>query len=265
MAKVNIASGNSFLRQFLHSPLGTIIASVLATFIIAAIFFKFSGPVPLSIQQTSVQKQSTFDVIGEGSASAIPDVAQVTLGITISRPTVAGAQEEANSIINSINQALKNNGVEEKNISTQNYSVSPQYNFRENRRITGYTVSASLRVKITDFAQLSQAIDSAVSLGANHIGGISFTLSDAVRAKAETQAREQAVAKAKTKAKDLARAAGIKLGRIINVQESATTPPPVFRTLEATSLDEIPAPEPTQIEPGSAEVNLTITLSYETL
>ena len=268
MAELSIdTSGKPLFKQLLDSPFATIIASVLSTFIIAAAFFKLSGPVPFSIQQTSVEKQSTFDVTGEGSATAIPNVAQVNLGITINKPSVSAAQEEANQVINSITKSLKDNGVKDENIKTQNYSVNPQYDFRNSgRTLIGYTVSANLRVKITDFAKLNQAIDSAVSLGANQVGGITFTLSDQSREQAEEQARIEAVAKAKQKAQSLSRAAGVKLGRIVNIQENAfRQPPPIFRSLEATAIDEGPDREPTQIQPGSTEVNLTVTLSYETL
>jgi uncharacterized protein YggE len=254
------------VKEIFSTPVATIIASVLSTFIIAAIFFKLAGPVPISVTQTSIEKQSTFDVTGEGSATVIPDVAEVTLGISTTKTTVTSAQEEVNQVINNITQVLKDNGVEEKNIKTENYSVRPEYDYRQNRRVTGYTVSTNLQVKITDFNKLNQAIDSAVGLGANQIGSLNFTLSDQTRQKTETEARQEAVKKAKIKAQSLAKAAGIKLGRIVNVQENITpSPGPLFRSMEITAPGAEPVEEPTQIEPGSTEVKLTITLSYETL
>ena len=266
MAEVSIdTSSKSPLKKLLDTPVGTIIASVTSTFIIATLFFKFAGPVPISVQQTTVEKQSTFDTTGEGSASVTPDMAQVSLGITTTQSSVAQAQDETNKVINSITKELEKNGVDSKNIKTQNYSINPQYNLRGDRRVTGYTVNASLRVKITDFSKLNQAIDSAVTLGANQVGGITFTLSDDEQQKAEEVAREEAVEKAKTKAKSLAKAAGIKLGRIINVQEhSGSRPPIMMRSLDAMA-ESAPDAQPTEIQPGSTEVKLSITLSYETL
>ncbi|MBI2009979.1 MAG: SIMPL domain-containing protein [Candidatus Chisholmbacteria bacterium] len=212
-----------------------------------------------------MQKQSTFDATGEGKAAVVPDVALTSLGITITQPNVASAQEAANRVINSITAALKESGVGEKDLRTQNYSINPQYDFTVGQRVTGYTVNATLEVKFTDFAKLEGAIDSAVSLGANQVGGITFTLSDEARLAAETEAIKEAVDQAKAKAESLASAAGIKLGRIINVYESGTEPPlPYYRSLEAMGSD-VAIAEPTELEPGSTEVRLSVTLSYETL
>lgn len=247
-------------------PLLIYLVSTLVFFTTAALFFKLVGPIPLSVNQISTQKSSTFDVTGEGSAVVPPDQAETSLGITITRPTVSDAQTEANRVTNAISQALKDNGVGDKDIKTANYSVYPEYDYSEGRqRARGYTVTASLQVKITDFAKLNQAIDSAVALGANQIGGINFTLSDEAKAAAEDQAREEAVKQAKTKAESLAKAAGIRLGKLVNVQENPTAYPiPLYRTMEAKAVDAAPT-GPTQIEPGSTEVRLIVTLSYETI
>ena len=239
---------------------------VLSFFLLLGLYTKLIGPVELRVNQTSTQKAATFDVTGEGSATVIPDQAEITLGITTTAATVTAAQQQANQVINSITKSLKDSGVGESDIKTLNYSVNPNYDYREGtNRITGYTVSANLLAKFTDFEKLNQAIDQATSLGANQVGEVTFTLSDKAQAQAEDEARKQAVQQAKTKADSLSRAAGIKLGKIINVQENSSPPPgPIFRTMEAASPDSAPQP-PTQIEPGSTEVNLTVTLSYETL
>ncbi|OGY16191.1 MAG: hypothetical protein A2784_03910 [Candidatus Chisholmbacteria bacterium RIFCSPHIGHO2_01_FULL_48_12] len=248
--------------QKLIRPVGL----VVTFFILLGIYTKLVGPIEFRVNQISTQKAAFFDVSGEGSATAIPDQAETTLGITASQSTVVAAQTQANEVINSIIKNLKDNGVEDKNITTQNYSINPNYDYQSGtNKITGYTVSANLLVKFTDFDQLNQAIDSAVSLGANQIGNVSFTLSPDARAKAEDQAREQAVTEAKRKAENLSRAADIRLGKIVNIFENPTYPPtPIYRTLEAKSAD-LAVPEPNSLQPGATEVKLTVTLSYETL
>ena len=235
---------------------------LLSCFILLGLYTKLVGPIEFRVNQVSTQKTATFDVSGEGSVTVIPDQAEVTLGITVNRATVAAAKDETNQVINQLTQALKDNGVGEKNIHTANYSINPDYDYRSgNNRITGYTVSVSLLVKFTDFDKLNQAIDRGVALGANQVGGVAFTLTDAAKAKAETEARQQAVAAAKQKADSLAKAAGIQLGRIVNVQENSFVPPRPIYALETASAE----PSPTQLPPGTTEVKLTVTLSYETL
>ncbi len=240
--------------------------SILILFATAGLFFKFIGPIPLRINQITTQKSATFDAVGEGTATVAPDQAEIALGVTTTKTNVAAAKAETNQVINAVTKALKDSGVGEKQITTQNYSVSPNYDYQEGRnRITGYTVSATLRVKFTDFDKLNQAIDAAASLGANQIGNVSFTLSDEARAKAENEARSEAVKVAKAKAQSLAQAADIRLGKIINVQENISPQPgPLYRTMEA-KVANAPDSTPTQIEPGTTEVKLSVTLSYETL
>lgn len=229
---------------------------VVSFFILLGIYTKLVGPIEFRVNQISTQKAAFFDVSGEGSATAVPDQAEINLGITTTASTVTSAQKQANEIINNISKKLKDSGVGEADIKTTNYSINPDYDYRSGQRITGYTVNASLLVKFTDFDKLNQAIDSAISLGANQIGGISFSLSDEAQAKAQDQARQFAVAQAKRKAESLAKAAGIRLGRIVNILENPNFPEPIYRTLET---------QDTQVQPGTTEVKLTVTLSYQTL
>ncbi|MBI4035168.1 MAG: SIMPL domain-containing protein [Candidatus Chisholmbacteria bacterium] len=246
--------------QKLIRPVGL----VVSFFLLLGIYTKLVGPIEFRINQISTQKAATFDVSGEGTATAVPDQAEITLGITATATTVAAAQQQANQVINSVTRALKDSGVGESDIKTQNYSINPNYDYQSGtNKITGYTISVNLLVKFTDFDRLNQAIDAAVSLGANQIGGITFTLSDPTKAKAEDQARDEAVKEAKRKAEGLSQAAGIKLGRIVNIFENPTYPEPPIYTLEAKA-EPVPA-APTQLEPGTTEIKLTITLSYETL
>ena len=183
--------------QKLIRPVGL----VISFFILLAVYTKLVGPIEFRVNQISTQKAAFFDVSGEGSATTIPDQAETTLGITISQSTVAAAQTQANEVINNIIKNLKDNGVEEKNITTQNYYINPNYNYSSgSNRIRGYTVSANLLVKFTDFDKLNQSLDSAVTLGANQIGGVSFTLIPKYTAEAQDQAREEAVPQAKRKA-----------------------------------------------------------------
>ncbi|GAG35611.1 unnamed protein product, partial [marine sediment metagenome] len=169
-------------KKLLSSPFsGSLIgvfASVATTFIIAYAFFKLAGPVPISVSQTTVQKKNAFDVVGEGKITAVPDIAEVNLGIKVEKGTVNEAQKEANKTINSIEKSLKDLKIDKEDIKTTDYRVYPNYDFRKERKITGYTVETSLQVKVRDFEKISQAIDNAVNLGANQIGQLNFSVDE---------------------------------------------------------------------------------------
>lgn len=252
----------SFLSN-LVSTAGTVVIATAAIIITA----RFAGPLPLSLTQTIAEKRSTFDVTGDSEIESIPDQATITLGISVRRSTVAAAQDEANQVINNIIKELKGLDIDKEDIKTQNYSIRPEYDFRSSeRRVTGYSVNASLRVKISDFDKLNQAIDLATARGANQVGGISFSLSTEKEKEVLKESRKEAIADAKEKAQELAKLAGMKLGKIVDVRE--TPAPGIFPVAfdrAVTSLEAVGEVETTQIEPGSQTLKYSVTLSYETL
>lgn len=226
---------------------------------------KYTGPFPLSITQTTTQKQSTFDVTGQSKVTTIPDKAMVNMGITVNEPTVKQVQDKANTIINNINAELGKLGIEKKDIKTDNYNLYPNYDYREGQKITGYNVNANLTVSVTDFSKLNQAIDAATKVGANQIGGISFTLSDEKKKEVENQARKEAIDDAKAKAETLSKLAGMRLGKIVNVAEQPSyNGGREIMPMMAKAQDGMGGGAPTNVEPGSTSYNYSVTISYET-
>jgi len=249
-----------------HTIINTIVITAI-TVGAGILVTKITGPLPISITQTLAEKQTTFDTTGDSEISAIPDEAQIRLGIEIKNKTIIEAQSEANEIINNISTAIKKLGIDEQNIKTQNYNVSSEYDYTSpGRRLTGYRVNTQILVKIEDFEKLNQVIDTATSLGANQVGGISFNLSEKKQAELKKEARKEAIDEAKESAKELAKLAGIKLGKVVNIIESngGSYPQPLRARTEMTS-NSGDLEEPTQIQPGSETYRYKVTLSYETL
>lgn len=219
------------------------------------LFAKFGPSFPISMVTTT--KTELFTVNGEGKATAVPDIAQINLGITMNAPTVSQAQSQANSVINKISSDLKKLGVGDKDIQTTSYNLRRDY-----EKNTGYVAEVNLLVKSAKFDQLDQIIDTATKDGANQIGGLNFTLDDATRENLEAKARKIAIANAKQKAAEIAKESGITLGRIINVTEGSN---PILRPMPmmAKAVDSA-GPVPTQIEPGSSEIAVSVIIQYET-
>jgi uncharacterized protein YggE len=244
----------------------TIFGKIILFLIILILYFRFVGPIPLSVTQTTVEKKTTFNVEGTGKVSAVPDTAEVNLGIETSKKTVVEAQKEANEKINRIIDAVKKIGIEERYIKTVNYSVYPQYDFKEGRSVTGYNVNVSLQIKVKNFEKINTVIDSATSLGANQVGGLNFTIDDKKLEELKMQARKQAIEEAKKKAKEMAALAGIRLGKIVNISENSTSPyfPQSLKQMQM-GMGGGDQETQTQIQPGESEITISITLSYETL
>lgn len=241
-------------------PLFTVLFIFLGFFLYTKLF----GAIPFSINSIQTTKTNLFTTQGTGKATEVPDTAFISMGITKSASNVIDAQKQTNEVTNTIINDLKNLGIEDKNIKTTNYSVNPEYRYDLGKQnITGYTVTQNLEVKIKPIDKANQIVDKVTSDGANLVGGISFVLDDNVYKKLENKAREEAVKNAKEKAQSLANAAGIKLGRIIDVSENFS-PPIAFRS-QAAGLVLEKANDQTTLTPGENTVNVTVTLSYETL
>lgn len=235
---------------------------ILSFFATLFLYTKFAGPLPFSVTNTTLDKTDTFTVTGEGTTFVKPDIANVAVGIESTGATVSQTQNQANQVMNSIVAALKNLGVDtNKDVKTTDYRVNPTYDYTGGRqRITGYTTSTNINIKVRDIDKVNQVIDVATANGANQVGGISFDVDD--KTKAEEQARKEAVSEAKQKAQQAASIAGFRLGKIINYSENNEIPPrPLMYGMGAAKNDS--AVPPTQIQTGSSEIKITVSLSYQ--
>lgn len=231
-------------------------------FILLFTFTKLFGPIPFSVTSVTTTKQDVFNVRGEGKVSAKPDIAKLSVGVQANAPTVKGAQDQINGTINKVSTSIKQLGIDEKDIKTENYTIYPNIDYSGTlQRITGYSATTNLSIKIRDLDKVNLVVDAASTSGANQINGLNFELED--KKKFENEARKKGVEDAKSKSQKAAKAAGFTLGNLINYQESIEgVSPPYPVPLNAAPL-EARAEKATQIEPGSSEVRVVVTLSYE--
>jgi len=237
-------------------------SAVVLFFILLFAYTKWVGPIPFSVSSVVTNKTDTFTVTGEGKSTAIPDMAIVTAGVQAQGSSVKTIQNELNTKMNKISDAIKNLGVELRDIQTSDYSISPTYDYNGGTpRITGYQANSTLTIKVRILDRANSVIDAATANGATNVGNITFDVSD--KTKAENEARDLAVKEAKTKAQTAAHAAGFALGRVINYSENTGGNfRPVPMMAKADSAVGLAAPT-TQIEPGSSEIIIDVSLSYE--
>jgi hypothetical protein len=236
------------------------ILSLIVFFVSLFLYTKFAGPIPFSITNVTNNKSEAFTITGEGKVSVKPDIATVNVGVLANGVTVKEVQDNLNKNINAVSAATKKLGVDEKDIKTSNYTMRPQYDYSSTRRITGYLASSDLTIKVREIEKANSVVDAATAAGANTVGGISFDVDD--KTKAEDEARKLAVADAKAKAELAAQTAGFKLGKIINYQES-TGGNRIYPMYAKADLAGAGEGAPTQLETGSTDITLTVTLSYE--
>ena len=161
---------------------------------------------PVAAQDPSAEPEHTLSVSGTGSVSVKPDVADVTVGVTIQRDTAGDAAADAANVMDAVITALKGLGIAEEDIQTTTLSLSPVYDYDNTPyRIVGYTASNLVTVTVRDLSQTGPVIDAATAAGATDVNSISFRLQD--QTAAETEAREMAVLAARAKADTIASAA----------------------------------------------------------
>jgi uncharacterized protein YggE len=250
---------------------------IISTVIILAAFFlytKIAGPIPFFVNSIQTTKTDLFSTTGEAEETAVPDEATINVGVTQQALTVSDAQDKANTVADKLINEIKKLGIPEKDIKTVNYTVTPNYSggvpqpliepgggSRE-QKITSYTVDQSLQIKVKPIDKVNRVIDTATANGANLVGGVNFTFSDDLQKSLEKKARENAVKDAKEKAQGLANAAGVRLGKIVNVVEGGNSFVPLRA---AASLEKASdQTQPTNVTPGENTLTVTVTLYYET-
>ena len=203
-------------------------------------------------------------VNGEGKALGTPDVAILSLGVNVQKSTVAEAQKDAADAMDKIIKALKNKGVSDKDIQTQQYSIQivKRWIDKENREeIIGYQITNTVTAKIRKVNEAGGVIDSIAVAGGNatRVNDIGFSVDDPTPYYKE--ARDKAVADAAAKAKQIASAAGVKLGKPNYINESiAYVPQPVARNLMKADAS-MPA-APTPISAGELEFRINVQIVY---
>ena len=237
--------------------------SAIAVFFLALfVFLKLTGPIPFSLSSVVTTKTDSFTVTGEGKVTAVPDVAVVSAGVVAQGTSVKQVQQEMNTKINTVTDSVKKLGIDSKDIQTTNYSVSPTYDYRAGtQKIIGYQANTNVTIKVRAIDKANDVVDAATAGGANQVGGISFDVSD--KTKAENEARVKAVEEAKKKAETASKAAGFSLGRVINYSENFGGMPRPMPMYAKADMAGAPESAPTQIEPGSSEVTVSVSLSYE--
>jgi uncharacterized protein len=211
-------------------------------------------------------RERLLSVTGDGKITAAPDVALVTLGVVNQAPAASDALAANSKSMNRVVSALKEGGIESRDLQTSGFSVEPVMSQRPANadpskpftpEIVGYRVSNNLTVRIRDLKRVGAILDQVVTLGANSISGPDFTVADP--APLEDKAREAAVKDALRKGALYAEAADVRLGPIFRIEESSTQPPQPFA---AGTMMRMEAAPPTPIEGGELTFEAEVSVSW---
>jgi uncharacterized protein YggE len=226
--------------------LATILAAVAAGTLLA---------VPARAQ---TEPPAMISVTGEAQVSVPPDLAHIDGGVTSEAKTAREASDANNAAMGKVLLALKGAGIDEKDYQTSRLSLQPQNSSSKPggpSTIVGYRASNRVTIRLRDIAKLANVIDTLVGAGANEIGGINFTVSQA--SKLLDEAREQAIADARRKAEIYARAAGVTLGAPLSITEGGAPGPILYRRMAAPM-----AAAGVPVAQGEETLQVTVSVSW---
>ena len=226
-------------------------AAVAVALLVAAALAGVGRPDPATGETQKPEHAVTVNGLGE--VETVPDEAQLSVGVTTQAETARAAADANAEKMNAVIAALREAGIDEKDIQTQNISLEPQ--FRRNAGIYAYRASNTVAAK-SGLEELAAALDAAVEAGATQTYGISLSRSD--QEKLYRDALADAVDDAKAKAQALAKAGDFDLGGVIRVQEGGTGLP--FAAQDMAVSAEMRAQAP--IAPGTQKVTANVAVTF---
>lgn len=200
-----------------------------------------------------------LEVKGRGSIKTLPDAASINIGAVTTGTEIDAVQRENSRVMANIINALKAEGVQDRDIKTVNYDIDMLYDYVEGSQVfRGYRLSNILKVNIRDMEAIGKIIDTAVRNGANSIGNIVFTLSDFEDT--YNRALSMALRDAYEKANILGSDMGVRIGRAPSqVFEESQGYRPQYDRVLMKSVSEAATP----VEIGEIEVTADLRCIFE--
>jgi uncharacterized protein len=232
-------------------PLNATAAALAAT----ALLFTLTSP--LRAEDKIMDRLIT--VSATGYAYAEPDRARVSSGVASEADTAREALTANTNKMKEVVAALKEAGIDPKDIQTSNFSVEPRYTNPQDgspSKIDGYRVSNQVTVLVRDVKAIGTLVDKLASVGANQIYGLTFEVSQAETLKDD--ARKEAVGNARRRAELLAVAAGAEVGEVVSIAEDVQfTGPRPMAMARSAKADSMP------VEAGTETLEARVTVTWK--
>jgi uncharacterized protein YggE len=228
-----------------------------------------AGAQPPTDETTEVP---TLQVRGSAEVRADPDEATVRLGVLAQQPTAREAQSRANEIAAAVLAGLRELDIPESDIQTSELRLNPVYapspqprpvrsDEPQEPKIVAYQATNVVSVRLTDLSKVGPAIDAGLEVGANRVEGVTFGLQNDLPVR--QQALRRAVREARSKAKVIADALEVELGKVLEVTEGAVSVRmPRFPGGVSMMRSEVAAAAPTPVAGGQITVSADVSIRY---
>ena len=244
-----------------------IVGMILAAVIILGLL-GFSAIKPL-INAASGDKIPQISASGNSELSIMPDEAIVRIKVETKEKTAKEAQDKNSEIMTRVQSALKRAGVDSDQIETDQFNL---HQWTEWDHITrksvnkGYRLYHTIKITTDDLEKVGELITVAVDAGADGIENVQFDLSDEKKKEVKKEALQQASQNAKEKAQAVAEGLGVRLGKVLAIQESNFHYGPVYRTMEMAigeGMDDEKMSQAAPIQPEQLNIRASVSVSYK--
>lgn len=222
-------------------------------------------PSAAEAQQASITQNiagTRLDINATGEVTRVPDVAVITAGVVSRSPTASGALKDAANRMDRVLTALKRAGVADRDVQTSNVNLNAEYRYPENQapQLVGYTATNSVTIRFRDIRNSGKILDALVSEGSNQISGPNLVVDKPEAALDE--ARAKAIAIGRARADLYARSLGLRVVRVVAINESGGyyAPPPAPPPAPMMARAEMAS---TRIEPGEQKLQVNVGMTFE--
>ena len=221
-------------------------------------------PTAAVAQQASITQAimgTRLDINATGEVTRVPDVAVISAGVISRSATATAALQDSADRMGRVLEALKRAGVADRDVQTSNVSLNPEYRYPQDQapQLVGYTASNSVTISFRDIRNSGKILDALVSQGANQINGPNLVVDKPEQALDE--ARAKAVASGRARADLYARSLGMRVVRVVSVNESGgyAPPPPMPVAMMAARGER----DETKIAPGEQKLQVNLAMTFE--
>lgn len=254
-----------FLREYIKS-LVTFVSKSTYVFVLVLLVVVFASMQLNTLYQ--VEQAGFYRVTAMAKREVTPDIINVTIGSKVEGDNIVAIQEKANQSVNKTVEAIKALGIKEENIKTLNYNVNPVYDY-EKGTIRTYSVDVSVNVKIEDVKSEDNLAGDVLRVAAennlNEVRSLYYEVSNREEILAELKL--EAIANAKAKKDQEAKASGIRLGELKNVEDGYANSPYTFEYRGIDAVASVSEQDSTKavVSPGETELTFSVTLVYQIL
>ena len=200
----------------------------------------------------------TINVTGEAKRDVVPDLALVTIGVVTDRATAAQAARDNAAAASTLVGAAQAAGVDSRDIQTADLGLSAVADQKDASKIKTYRATDSITVKVRDLTKVGLLVAQLTDKGANSLDGVEFAVADPQPVLDDLEA--QATQEARRHADIYAKAAGVKLGRILRIMPMMSAPVPVLRAFK-TQMADAAAPPP--VQGGTQQLHARVEVTWE--